>query len=175
MDNFQLLQSKLKRHKISCIKEGQRIIIGKSKIDMTTLLGLVILPIVFSLGLVYMFFAIDSELVIQNTFKILIAIVSLMITALFYLKRIVIKYKSNRSIKVLFNNQLKINDLSFSSHNINHIYFKVREEKDELQGQLYILDKNDIQYLILEIDGNDEPIANDLTWILNYIETYLNL
>ena len=49
--NTSILESKLKRHKISYSNENGKIIIGKPKTDYGTLIGLVALPIVAGIGI----------------------------------------------------------------------------------------------------------------------------
>ena len=180
MKDFQILQSKLKRNKISCSIEGQRIIIGKAKVDMVTFIGLVILPLVVTSILVYLLSR-NNEIVNANVMKIIIGIIFLVGTSLFYLKRMVLKHKSNKGLKTLYNNRVTIetknSTISLGSDNIKNIIVQVEEFKEDFYlGRLVILSKDSNEYILFEFeDEGESSLINDLEWLGNYFIKYLKL
>jgi hypothetical protein len=173
--NFYILKSKLKRSRISCRIEGQRIIIGKSKFDSGIVFGLILLPIVGVLLLIYLL-TMDSGFQLPY-YKIIIGIFVLASTSFFYLKRVHSKSKSNRDIKILYQNTLRIKETKFHRDNIDDIYFIVEEvAENEFQAKLHIHDTSGNDHLILEFYDEDERyVQNDVNWFLNFFSDYLDI
>ncbi|MFY0629746.1 MAG: hypothetical protein JXR05_05150 [Flavobacteriaceae bacterium] len=180
MKDYQILQSKLKRNKISCKIEGQRVIIGKAKIDTATFLGLVILPFIVTAILVYLVSR-NNELVRLNFGKIIFGIIFLVGTSLFYLKRMVLKHKSNKGFKILYNNRLTIetknNTVNLGADTIENITVQIEELKDDFYlGRLIILSKDSNEYTLFEFEDETQSLLiNDLEWLSNYFVHYLKL
>ena len=174
-----LLQSKLKRLKISCKKEGNKIIIGKPKIDKTILFGLVIFPLfTATLGLILM---INTGYLYG---KAVILIIGLFIFAVFNFGRIGKKLGQNNSLKILENKCLKIilkkEIKRYDNANIKDIIYEIKENKlsNEIiyMGSVLLKDSKDNFHQILGFDDEDEKLLkNDLEWITNYFLDYLKL
>ncbi len=168
--NIKILQSKLKRNNISCVIEGQRVFIGNAKVNPITLL-LIILSLLVTATIVYL-------TLLTNYIKlkfIFFAIVSLG-TALFYIKRIVIKYRSNDKEKILYNNRLQIDNLYFDSENIHGMHYKIDElkEDEEYQGTLYLRDSSERIFLIFQIEEESGSlIEKEMNWFLDFFADYL--
>ncbi|PQJ80219.1 hypothetical protein [Polaribacter porphyrae] len=171
---LRLLFAKLKRNKISFSKEGQKTIIGKSKFDFVTFFGLILLPVFGGLVLVYMLL-LDVNLVRNNFIKIIFGILFFLGTALFHLKKMVVRNKSNRKTKILHNHQLKIDKITLSNQNIEQIYFDIFEEKDEYEGRLFILDNKNKNHLIFQIEDTEQYLKNDLKWYVTFFKEYLKI
>lgn len=174
-----LLQSKLNRLKISCKKEGNKIIIGKPKTDKTILFGLVIFPLFAAIS--------GLTLMINNGYlygKAVILIIGLVIFAIFNFGRIGKKLGQNNTIKILENNCIKIIEKKeikrFDTSNIIDIIYEIKENKlsNEIvyMGTILLKDTNDNFYQILGFDDEDEKLLkNDLEWISNYFLDYIKL
>ncbi len=168
--DIKILQSKLKRNNIPCKIDGSRITIGKAKIDIITviliLLLLATIPILIYLSLI--------------DFRLKFVIIGLIFisSALYYLKRLAINYRANNKVKILHNHQLSMNNLNFDSTNIESIFAKIEEikEDEEYQGELYIKDNKEQETLIIQVvEPNEQLINNEINWLINFFSSYLNV
>mgnify|MGYP000315449323 CR=1 FL=1 len=174
-----LLQSKLKRLKISFNKEGNKTIIGKSKIDKTTLFGLVLFPL---------FTAIIAFILMVNTGflygKAVVFIIGLVLFAIFNFGRIGKKIGLNSSIKILENNAIKIKNnkelKKYDKKNTIDFYYEIKEvnisKEIVYQGTVFLkdIDNNTIQ--ILGFDDEDEKLLkDDLNWLISYFKQFTRI
>ncbi|MDT7832886.1 hypothetical protein RQM59_10880 [Flavobacteriaceae bacterium S356] len=174
--NTSLLELKLKRLKISFKKEGNKIIIGKAKTDVSQLFFLILTPLILSI------FIVSYSLIKGWTLgKAYIFALLLFLFAIFNLKRIGIKKEANNHVKTLVNNTLKLvigKDVkTFDSHSINRFTFTVKEiHNDMYEGKLFLLDKDDNSHLILGFDDDSEQLVqNDLVWFMDFLKLYLKM
>lgn len=174
--NTSLLELKLKRLKISFKKEGNKLVIGKAKTDMTILFFLVLIP--FALSIFIFLFSMSMELQVG---KVYIASILLFIFATFNFKRIGIKKEANNNVKTLVNNTLKITfagkTKTYDKRSIQRFTFSVKEiQQDVFEGKLYLVDTDDNSHQILGFDDDSEQLVqNDLIWFMDFFKEYLNL
>ena len=175
--NTSILESKLKRHKISYSKENGKIIIGKAKTDYGTLIGLAILPIIAALG-------ICSFIILNNgefRVKIIAGIIFLFGVGFFNLSRIRTKKESNDNLKTLDNKVIKVkNDFGeyiFDSKNIKDFEYSAEQIDDETyEGNLYLIDNEERKHQILGFDDeNEKYVLNDLKWFSEYLINHVEL
>ncbi|WP_127845824.1 hypothetical protein [Psychroflexus aestuariivivens] len=179
--NTSILESKLKRHKISYFNENGKIIIGKPKKDYLTLSGLVASPIIIGAGLsLFMLFE-GIESFERHRWKIIPGIVFLFGTGFFNYTRITNKKQANDNLKTLDSKSIKIKnefgEYIFDSKNIKDFIFSAEQIGEHTyEGNLYLLDNNERQYQILGFDDeNEKYILNDLKWFTEYFMNHVRL
>ena len=176
--NTTILESKLKRHKISYVSENGNIIIGKSKIDYSIVLGLIILPLLAAIGITAFLMWDNFDFFGANRGKIIVGILFLFGTAIFNITRIISKKKSNSNLKTLTNQTIKIKntsgEYSFSYNNIIEFKYSVKEINKELyEGTLYLIDNKNQKHHILGFDDeNEKYVLDDLIWFSHYFKEY---
>lgn len=183
MKNFEttILQSKLKRHKISYTAEYGKIIIGKSKADLTTIIGLILFPILAALIISVLLISNKVEIFEHNFTKIIVAITVLLGIGMFNLKRVLAKIRANNTIKTLDYKSIKIkrgNDvLTFNSKNIDGFAYNVSQIKDDVfEANLYLVDIDLNKHQILGFDESNEQYANDdLEWFIQFLIKHLKV
>ncbi len=169
-----ILESKLKRHKISYSNNNGVIVIGKPKIDYITLIGLIIIPIAFAVVIGIFLLQNNNDIVRLNRGKFVVAIVFFFGTGYFNLSRLKSKKNSNNNLKIIHNKSIKIkNDFGeniFNSKNINDFEYIVKKvDEGVYEGNLYLIDKNEQRHQILGFDDDSEKYAlNDLKWFAEY-------
>jgi len=174
--NTSLLELKLKRLKISFKKEGNKVIIGKAKTDMTVLFFLVLLPFILSISIV--FYSLITGWILGKAY---IFALFLFLFAAFNFKRIGIKKEANNHVKTFVNNAVKIQIgkyvNTFDVHSIDRFTFTVKEiQNDVFEGKLFLLDKNNNSYQILGFDDDSEQLVqNDLVWFIDFFKEYLKM
>jgi len=180
-DDTFLLESKLKRLKISFSKENGRIIISKAKRDYVFLLGLIFFPLFFGIcGVIYLIFG-DSEYLISNSFKVVLLIASLVILGVMNIFRLLIKIKANKSTKILAYKELILKDKDtsqrFDRYSIHEFFYTVKEVEEELyHGKLFLRDTQKKEHLLLSFDSETEQYAmNDLQWFVDYLSRHVEL
>jgi hypothetical protein len=175
--NTSILESKLKRHRISYSNENGKIIIGKSKADYGTLIGLVILPIVAALGICLFMFINDVEF----RGKIIAGIILLFGTGFFSYSRIRAKKQSNDNLKTLDHKAIKIkNDFgeyTFDAKSIKDFEYSAEQIGEETyEGNLYLIDNEERKHQILGFDDeNEKYVLNDLKWFSEYLMNHVEL
>lgn len=181
MVNTTILESKLKRHKISYSKENEKIIIGKPRIDYITLLGLVALPIIGGIGICLLLLSNDFEIFRRHSVKVIAGIVFLFGTGFFNLSRVKSKRKANDNLKILEDRTIKIKnqnkEYAFDKRNIRFFEYLTQQVNDEIyNGKLYLVDGDDEKHSILGFDDeNEKYVIDDLIWFSEYFTNYVKL
>ncbi|WP_299156152.1 hypothetical protein [uncultured Tenacibaculum sp.] len=174
-ENF-VLEQKLKRLKISYTNENGKIIIGKSKVDYFTLLGLIILPLISFLVILYF--------VINYSFfsgKIITFLFLMGGSFLFYSKRYISKKKNNSALKRLSDNAIFFEDNTFQKrfdlNNTREFKYSMNEiSEDTYEGILLLVDTDNNQHKILAFDDeNEQYLHNDLKWFIDYFSKYIKI
>ena len=179
-NDFLLLISKLKRHKIKYKIEGNKIVIGKARVDYLTLFGFIIIPVTVSASLIY-FMINNIDLFLSSPIKISTLIVSSIGISIFYILRLLSNRAMNLNTKTLYNQSIRFENKHFST-NLDKKNIKVIDytcnyiEDDVYEGSLFILDINDNIFPILGFDDeNERYVQSDLKWYVNYFYTFLNM
>ena len=176
-----ILESKLKRHKISYAYENGKIIIGKSKIDYATLIGLVAFPIIAGIGICLLLILNNIEFIGSNRGKIIAGILFLFGTGFFNLSRTITKKQANDNLKTLDLKTIKVKNefgqYNFDSNNIKNFEYSVAEINQEtFEGNLYLIDKEDRKHQILGFDDeNEKYVLDDLKWFSQYLMNHVEL
>lgn len=174
-ENF-VLEQKLKRLKISYVNENGKIIIGKTKVDYFILLGLITLPLIIFLVVLYL-------IINQGNFnsKIIVFLFLMLSTSLFYSKRYISKKKNNSALKRLDDNTIFFEDDSFQKrfdlNNTRKFKYSMNEiSEDTYEGILLLLDTDNNQHKILAFDDeNEQYLLNDLNWFVDYFSKYIKI
>lgn len=181
MKNTPILESKLKRHKISYSKENDKIVIGKAKTDYTTLLGLVALPIIGAIALCVLLFLNDFKVFKVHSVKVITGIVLLLGTGFFNISRLTFKRRANSTLKIIGDGIIRIKDSQkeyiFDQENIRYFECETQQLNDEIyRGKLYMVDANYIKYNILGFDDeNEKYVLDDLKWFSEYFTNHVRL
>ncbi|HLV92052.1 MAG TPA: hypothetical protein VKX34_02930 [Aequorivita sp.] len=178
--SLNLLESKLKRYKISYRNEKGTIKIGTSRIDYPTLIGLVILPIAGAVGIILL---LCWNKTLSETYPIKTSLIAIFLLSggLFYLRRIKKNKAANNSLKILENNIIKIKskkgEFLFNSNSIKDFECSIDQLRVDLfEGNLYLIDFNDEKHQLLGIRGEDSKyILNDLKWFSEFFINYINI
>lgn len=176
-----ILESKLKRHKISYSNENGKIIIGKAKTDYTTLIGLVALPILAAIGIILLMVWDKTLLSGTDQRKLITLSVFLFLGGLFIFSRIITKKTANRSLKYLEAKSIKIKnefgEHSFDSGNINDFEYSVDQIQEKIyEGNLYLIDNKNRKHQLWGFDDeNSKYVLNDLKWFADYLIKHTEL
>lgn len=179
--NLSILESKLKRHKISYSNENGKIIIGKPKKDYGTLIGLIIFPILSGIGICLLMILNNVEFIGRHRGKIIAGIIFLFGTAFFNFSRIRAKKQSNSNLKILDYKTIKIKNefgqYIFDSQNIRDFEYSTTQINDEIyEGTLYLIDNEGRKHQILGFDDeNEKYILNDLKWFSEFLIDHVAL
>ncbi|OBX18201.1 MULTISPECIES: hypothetical protein [Bizionia] len=175
--NTSVLESKLKRHKISYSNDNGKIIIGKSKTDYGTLIGLVILPIIAALG-ISIFMLVNNA---EYRGKIIAAIIFLFGTGFYNYSRTRTKKQLNNNFILFDHKVIKVkNDFGeyiFDSKNILDFEYTAEQiDEETYEGNLYLIDKKERKHQILGFDDeNEKYVLNDLKWFSEYLINHVDL
>lgn len=179
--SLDLLESKLRRYKISYSNEKGSIKIGTSRIDYPTLIGLVILPIAGFISILLLLFwnkpLVETYLINKTS---LVAMI-LLSGGLFYLRGIRKNKAANNSLKILENNTIKIQskkgEFLFNTNDVKDFEISIDLLKDNVfEGSLYLIDFNDKKHQLLGISGEKSSyILNDLKWFAEFFIDHINI
>ncbi|QHI34843.1 hypothetical protein IMCC3317_01880 [Kordia antarctica] len=177
--NTFLLESKLKRLKISFAKVNGKITIGKPKVDYTQLFGLIILPIF--LGLAASIFLITSAPEFRESYsgKIFGGIVLFFSIGVINILRILAKMKANKELKILEYKTIiiKTKEVSkrFDANNTKDFEYTIKKvDKETYEGKLFLIDTTSQKHLILGFDDeNEQYVTDDLSWFSDYFKKHL--
>ncbi|MFS4484406.1 hypothetical protein ACKGJY_15435 [Hyunsoonleella sp. 2307UL5-6] len=176
-----ILESKLKRHKISYSNENGKIVIGKPKTDYGTLIGLVALPIIGGIGICLLMILNNIEFIGANRGKIIAGIIFLFGTGFFNLSRIRAKKQSNDNLKTLDYKVIKVKnefgEYTFDSKNIKDFEYSAEQiDEETYEGNLYLIDNEERRHQILGFDDeNEKYVLNDLKWFSEYLMKHVEL
>lgn len=173
--NSSILESKLKRYKISYSNENGKIVIGKPENDYGNLIGLVVVPIISGIGIsIYMIMS-KIYLMGVNSGKIIAGILFLIGTGLFNLSRIKTRRQSNYNIKTIDGKKIKVENefgkYVFDSKDIKHFEYTAEQiDEETYEGNLYLVDNEERKHQILGFDDeNEKYVLNDLKWFSEYL------
>jgi len=166
--------SKLKRNKISVKQEGYKIIIGKAKFDYATFFGLIILPLLGVIPLIFIL-NLNSSIVENNFSKIVGGIISFAGISIYNLIKFIRRRKFNSSHKTLFNNQIVIDNKIFNYNNTLSFFYTIQERDDEFEGIFYLIDNEENLHLIFQLEDNPQYLESDLKYYKDYFSDYLRL
>lgn len=179
--NSSILESKLKRHKISFSHDNGKLIIGKPSTNYTILIGLIILPILAGIGICIYIFLNDFAFAGRNLGKVIAALVLLFGTGFFNLSRVNAKKLSNNNLKTLeekvINVKNEFGEYVFDSQNIKGFEYHTHQvDQETFEGNLFLVDMKDRKHQILGFDDENEQYAiNDLKWFMQYLQNHLGL
>jgi len=179
--NISILESKLKRHKITYSNENGKIIIGKPQTDYMTLIGLVALPIFSTLGICALLIWTNLEFIGGNYGKIIAGIIFLFGSGLFNLSRVKSKKQANDNLKTLGDKLIKVNnefgEYTFDSNSIKDFEYSAEQiDKETYEGSLYLIDQDDRKHQILGFDDeNEKYVLDDLKWFSEYLIRHTEL
>ena len=172
--NFKILESKLKRHKISYKKVNEKIIIGKAKIDFVNYIGLGIMPIVCGLGIL-IFLIMNIRILELGVVHIAAGAIFLLSIGGFNIWKSKRKKLANSFPKVFRENKIIIKypseDYQLDINTIKEIRLNFNPlDKENFEGNLYIVDiKNQIHFILRLHDENKKYIEDDLKWFSDFI------
>ena len=172
--NLQILESKLKRHKILYSKVDDQIIIGKSKNDFISYFGLGIFPIICGVGV--LFYTLLNVKGFQIALAYVIGLALFLIsTGIFQILIQKRKQKANSFTKIFRENRIILKseekDYILDSKSIMQIKVSnVQVDEETYEGNIYILDKENITHHLLGFnDEHEKYIADDLKWFVEFI------
>ncbi|WP_298425825.1 hypothetical protein [uncultured Kordia sp.] len=176
-----LLESKLKRLKISFSKENGKIIIGKSKVDYMVLFGFIILPIIIGIAAIIFINITTFEIALRAENKVIGVSVALLIVGVINIFRMLSKKKANQNKKILEDNVIKIIEdeqvQRFEASNISDFEYATKQLEDEsFEAKLFLVDTKHQKHLILGFDGeNEQYVLDDVFWFIDYFKKHLGL
>lgn len=179
--NTFLLESKLKRLKISYSNKNGKIIIAQSKIDYTVLLGLIFFPLFIGIATLIFFLISSPELREAHNGKIFGVIIFLFSIGIVNIGRMLTKIKANKTSKILgykeINVKTKETSQRFDSQNIKNFEYTMKQlDKEIYHGSLFLVDTENQKHLILGFDGeNEQYLSDDLQWFSDYFEKHVQL
>ncbi|MFK7749268.1 MAG: hypothetical protein AB8B65_12805 [Kordia sp.] len=179
-DTF-LLESKLKRLKISFSKKNGKIIIWQAKLDYTILIGLILFPLLVAIAGIVFLFVEDIGLDASARKKIIGVIIFVGAIAMTNCFRMFLKFKSNKATKVLGYKEIIIKNkdtsIRFDAATIDKFTFTINEVSEEnYRGSLFLVDTKAQEHLLLGFDSESEQyIIDDLKWFSNYFEQHVQL
>lgn len=175
--NYNLLEQKLKRHKISCVIKNNKILIGKPKLDWFRIIGLIIFPfIIFIAGILFVTLN-DREFFFKIMLRFILVELALLSIVVLNTRLIFSKMRSNDNIKILQHNCVKISNTNhlFDLRNIKEFVFYIKQIEDNVfLGNLFLIDIDDQEHLLLGIEDEEEKyVINDLKWLSNFFLEYI--
>ncbi|WP_290696616.1 hypothetical protein [Lacinutrix sp.] len=179
--NTAILESKLKRHKIYFSNEKGKIIIGKPKTDYTTLIGLIVLPIIAAIGITAFLIFTNFEFIGKNHWKIIAGIIFFFGTGIFNLSRVKLKKRLNNNVKTLDYKVIKMKnefgEKIYDSRNIMDFEYSVKQiDEETYEGNLSLIDNDNTKHQILGFDDeNEKYIIDDLKWFSEYLIKHTEL
>ncbi|EDP95108.1 hypothetical protein U8527_12905 [Kordia algicida OT-1] len=179
--NTTLLESKLKRLKISFSKKNDKIIIAQSNTDYTILLGLIFLPIIAGIAILGFLFPIDSVIRESHSRKVIVASILFISFGITNIIRMRSKSKANKLTKVLGHKEIILNTKEaskrFDTNNIKHFDYTIKKlDEQTYSGNLFLVDTQQNKHLILGFDAETEQyLIDDLKWFSNYFSAHVQL
>ena len=179
--NTTLLESKLKRLKISFSKKNGKIIIAQSKADYTILVGLIIFPIIAGIAVLGFLFPVDSVIRESHSRKVIAGSIVLVSIGIANIIRMMTKSKANKITKVLADKEIILNTKEtskrFDANNIKHFKYTTKQMDQEIYyGDLFLVDVQNNQHRILGFDGDTEQyLVDDMEWFSKYFEQHVQL
>ncbi|MGH1384634.1 hypothetical protein [Kordia sp.] len=181
-----LLESKLKRLRISFSKENGKIIISQAKMNYVVLIFLIILPILLGIGLTSFFFFEEINIFEFSGTKTILLIGGMFFTAFANLYRMRIKQKINKATKILGYKYItlttKDQSVRFDAHTIEAFEYIVEEgegdddENKMYHGTLFLVDTKQQKHLLIGFDAESEQyLIDDLKWFKTYFEKHVQL
>ena len=174
-----VLESKLKRHRISYFFEKDSLIIGKAKNDYLTIIGFIILPFIGGVSLILLFYVFKTFGNPSFSGKIIFIVIALLLVSGYNFLKIKFKKQTNNISKEFKNNKIIISYESDPFEITKENTLTIGHRKDKLTEEIYrgfvaIIDRNKDEHIILGIDDvNPQYLENDLHWFSTYIAKHL--
>lgn len=180
--NTTILESKLKRHKISYFKEDGKVIIGKPKTDYLTIIGLIAFPVFAGIGIIIISHLNSIDLLKTSLgIKILVATIILFGIEFLNYFRLKIKNQINDGLKTLEYKSITLTnefeEFMFDSTNIKDFAYSTQQiDEENYVGNLYLIDNEEKNHQILGfIDEKEIYVLNDLKWFSNYLMKHVEI
>ena len=177
-----LLESKLKRYRIRHSYEHGILKIRSAKTDYLSILGLILFPGLFGLGLVaWIIYALLSDDAHMSFIKMVLFAIALFGVAGVNIKRLYRKHRDNNQTKVFSHGSLKIEQgqqrLILSPLDIDQILTFTEELSEDLyQGRLIIFDIHGHRHVILSLDGDNKYyVETDLRWFRDFVARFFGI
>lgn len=174
-----LLESKLKRLKISFSKENGKIVISNAKLDLLVLFLLVFFPFVLAVCTSLFLIISTAEFSGKVELKIIGLIVFFLSVAIVNGLRIRSKLKANKNRKILDHKIIKIIEneqvMRFEASNVKDFEYTTKQlDKEIYEGKLFLIDTNNQKHLLLGFDDeNEQYVLDDLYWFIDYFKKHL--
>jgi hypothetical protein len=175
-----ILESKLKRHKISFSKAGREIIIGRAKKDLVDYIGLVIIPLVFGIGVVP-FYLSQVDGIGPEIVHISAAAIFFIGIGSFNLMKRKRKRLANAFTKVFKDNKIIIltpeENYHLDKNTIKDIGVSNRPlGKKNHEGNLFVIDsKNRYHHILGFNDENEKYVEDDLKCFAEFILIHIGI
>lgn len=173
------LESKLNRHKINYAQEGNRLILGASKVNFLRVFWFIILP--FLGGLFILGYNIYALVTGERRSRSWLIMIGVFATAVYNYKKHRMTQAANKDTVILENNLIKIkNDdgvKTFDSRNTRGFEMKIQSLDDGISlGELQLIDNQGKCYPILGFQERGENyVRNDLDWYSDHLLTFIGL
>lgn len=178
--NLKILESKLRRHKISYSKNNEEIIIGQAKKDILTYIVIGILPLAFVIWSV-LYLIIYTNKFRLEMLHLLVALIFLIGIGSFNLIKHHRKKNANRATKVFLKDKIIIKTPTkehlLNSNTIKEIRVSnIPLDKENYEGNLFIVDtENKIHHILGFHDKNERYVSDDLQWFSDFILTQIRI
>ncbi|SFU53515.1 hypothetical protein SAMN05216480_106101 [Pustulibacterium marinum] len=172
--------SKLKRHKIAFTMTPNQIVLGKSKLDILTIVGLVIFPIVSFFVIVYFAWQASADAVLLKM-EIVSALFFMLTSAFLTYQRLLAKKRSNGKVKVIRQHAIEIQTANrtqvYDRTNIAQILVEVNElDQFSYEGLLVLVDRNHQRHELLGFqDEQEKYVKDDIEFFAEFLESRLQL
>jgi len=179
--NTFLLESKLKRLKISFSKQNGKLIIAQAKRDYTVLIALIFFPLFLGTSILLFLIFSDEETRQLYTTKVYLGVLFLFSVAVGSFVRMRIKQKQNKAIKILGYKEIiiktKEHSHRFDANTIEKFQYSIKKAEEEVYyGTLFLVDTTQQKHALLGLEAETEQyLLDDMHWFINYFTEHVQL